>query len=189
MHVTDKGAGDGEADASAIGVFIELNELGEDILGLLRGDADAGVFDDKEGFTFMDADAQHDIGDIGLPVLESHGMSELNGIVEQEGEGLDGTLLVGDEGLGFSLWRHLQLELQVGGILDATGLDGLLGDVGRCDCVVALDVGIIVYHAEVEHLIDQLRDALTVLYNLMTDGLQLIATDIDIGGGEHLTEA
>ena len=46
MHVTGKGTGDGEADAGAIGVFVELNELGEDILVLIGGDANAGVFDD-----------------------------------------------------------------------------------------------------------------------------------------------
>ena len=77
----------------------------------------------------------------------------------------------------------------MGGTLDATGLNGLLGDVKRCDSVVTFDIGIAVDHAEVEHLIDELGDAIAVLYNLMTDGLQLIAADVDIGGGEHLTEA
>jgi len=57
MHVASQRAGDGETDASAIGVFIELNELGEDILGLIRRDADAGVLDDKEGLVIMNADA------------------------------------------------------------------------------------------------------------------------------------
>ena len=90
MHVTGKGTGDGEADASAIRVFVELNELGEDILGLVRGDANAGIFDDKEGLAAMNAEAQRDGGTVGLAPLVSQGMGELDGIVEQEGEGLDG---------------------------------------------------------------------------------------------------
>lgn len=74
-------------------------------------------------------------------------------------------------------------------MLDVTGFDGLSGDVERCDGIVACDIGIAVDHAEVEHLIDQLGDAFAVLDNLMTDILQLTAIDVDIGGGEHLTEA
>ena len=90
MHVTGKGAGDGEADAGAIGVFVELDELGEDILGLVGGDANAGVFDDKEGLAVIDTDAQRDAGTVGLASLVGQWMGELDGIVEQEGEGLDG---------------------------------------------------------------------------------------------------
>ena len=90
MHVTGKGTSDGEADAGAIGVFIELNELGEDILSLIRGDANTGVFDDKEGLAVIDTDAQRDAGTVGLATLVGQWMGELDGIVEQKGENLDG---------------------------------------------------------------------------------------------------
>ena len=61
------------------------------------------IFDDKEGLAAMNAEAQRDGGTVGLAPLVSQGMGELDGIVEQEGEGLDGRLLVGDNSLRLGL--------------------------------------------------------------------------------------
>ena len=95
-----QGAGDGQADACAVGVFVQLHELGEDVLGLFWRYADASVFDGECHLTVVPADTKRDMMGVGgwVTSLECQWMSELNCIVEQQCQCLGCRLSVGSDG-------------------------------------------------------------------------------------------
>ena len=75
------------------------------------------------------------------------------------------------------------------GSLNATLFDGLPGYIGRTYLIVALNVSMTVYGVQIQHLVHQLRDAVAIFHNLLGDVLQLVAVNLNIGRGQHLTES
>ena len=75
------------------------------------------------------------------------------------------------------------------GLAYATLCNGLPRHLCRSDGVVPLDVSMAVDLAEVQHLVNQMGDAIAIVYHLLADGLQLLAINFHVGAGQHLGES
>ena len=161
------------------------------MLGFFGWYADAAVFYSKLDLRVVQGHSEGGAFFLTLTIgLEAFGLlGEGHRIVEQEGQGADGSLFVGGEDGGLSTGIHLQVEVEMGSLPDAGVFHCLVGDtdnrhhVGTFNHRTAIDI------RQLQHLVDEARDTIGVLRNPVVD--VLLGSDIEFHAwrGENLREA